>query len=158
MRTFRYQVFDESILMAHGTVLWCTCPLVWVVEVPVFVSHCYPLLNGNFHIIAFTGKCSISYYFRGKRVLLTHCRRNGLPTPTHKHTRYILEDSNFDFRYVRLCDLNIYEMLRFRYSLRKVVELFVNSVLWRLIWVCTVCQLPFKGPQTTTGKQEFCKF
>ena len=38
------------------------------------------------------------------------------------HPHYILEKSNFNFKYVRLCDLDI---------------------LFRLLWVCTVCQLPF---------------
>ena len=59
---------------------------------------------------------------------------------------YILEDSNFDFRYVRLC-------MWFKYSSRKkwfnylqIVETLIRrSALWRLIWVCTVCQLPFWG-------------
>ena len=43
---------------------------------------------------------------------LTHCRLNELPL-------YILEDSNYNFRHVRLCDL---DTLR-----EKIVELFANS-------------------------------
>ena len=35
------------------------------------------------------------------------------------HLYYILKDSNFDFRYVRLCDLDI--------PREKMVELFANS-------------------------------
>ena len=45
--------------------------------------------------------------------LLTHFRLNSLPT------HYIWEESNFDLRYTRLCDLDIPE--------EKMVELFANS-------------------------------
>ena len=32
-----------------------------------------------------------------------------------------------------------------------MAKLFANSVLWRLIWVCTVCQLPFYGSPDYNG-------
>ena len=63
---------------------------------------------------------------------LTHCRLNELP-----HT--ILEDSNFDFR---LCKLDIPRENWLNYS-QTVKTLIRRRVLRRLIWVCTVCQLPF---------------
>ena len=43
---------------------------------------------------------------------LTNCRLNELP-----HTQY-MEDSNFNFRYVRLCDIDIPK--------EKMVEVFAN--------------------------------
>ena len=55
---------------------------------------------------------------------------------------YILEDSNFDFRYARLCDLDILRQKRFNY-LQTVETLIRCHILQHLIWVCTVCQLPF---------------
>ena len=63
---------------------------------------------------------------------------------------YILEDSNFDLMYVRLCDIDI--------PGKKMVELFANSgdhdqtphsVASDL--VCTVCKVPFRIFQTTMG-------
>ena len=72
-------------------------------------------------------------------IALAHFRLNKLPT------LYILED--FNFRNVRLCDLDIFR--------KKMAKLFANSVdlirchiLWHLIRVCTVCQLSFWGLQT----------
>ena len=59
---------------------------------------------------------------------------------THPH--YILEDSNFDFRYVRLCDLVILREKWFNY-LQTVNTPIRCRILWRLIWVCTVCQWSF---------------
>ena len=53
--------------------------------------------------------------------------RNGL---THCTPNNILEDSNLDFRNVRLCH---------------------SDILRRLIWVCTVCQLPFLGSPDYNG-------
>ena len=53
---------------------------------------------------------------------------------------YILEASNFDFRYVRLCALEIPKE-KFLNWLQTVGTLIRCRVLQRLIWVCTVCQL-----------------
>ena len=52
----------------------------------------------------------------------------------------IYEESNLNFSYVRLCDLDI--------PIEKMAELFANSgdpdlMLQHLMCVCTVCQLPF---------------
>ena len=57
---------------------------------------------------------------------------------------YILEDSNFDFRYVRLCDLDIPRENWLNYW--QTVETLIRCrILQHLIWVCTVCQVPFWG-------------
>ena len=63
---------------------------------------------------------------------------------------YILEDSNFDFRYVRLCDLDIPREKWLNY-LQTVETMIRRRVLRRLIWVCTVCQSPFKGSPDYNG-------
>ena len=52
----------------------------------------------------------------------------------------ILEDPNFDFRYIRLCDLDIPRE-----------NWLTICILQCLIWVCTVCQLPFKGSPDYNG-------
>ena len=54
---------------------------------------------------------------------------------------YILEESVFDSRYVRLYDIDIYKKDRLTY-LQTVETLIRRRVLRRMIWVCTVCQLP----------------
>ena len=65
---------------------------------------------------------------------------------------YILEESNFNFRYIQLWDLHIprekwlnylqtVETLIKRRVLRHLIWVW-SCVLWHLIWVCTVCQLP----------------
>ena len=59
------------------------------------------------------------------------------PTPTPQH--YILEDTNFDFRYVRPCDLDI-PREKWLNCLQTVETLIRGHILWPLIWVCTVCQ------------------
>ena len=46
---------------------------------------------------------------------LTDCRLHELP----HIPPYMYEDSNFDFRYVRLCDLGVHR--------KKMVELFANN-------------------------------
>ena len=55
-----------------------------------------------------------------------------------------MEDSNFDFRYVRLCDLDILREKCLNY-LQTVETLVRCCILWFLIRVCTACQLPFYG-------------
>ena len=68
---------------------------------------------------------------------LTHCRLNELTYSIH-----IFEESNFDFRYVRLYDVDIPKGKWLNY-LQTVETLIRRRVLRRLIWVCTVCQLSF---------------
>ena len=53
---------------------------------------------------------------------------------------YILEDSNF--KYVRLCDLDIPKEKWLLY-LQTVETQISGCILRGLIWVCTFCQLPF---------------
>ena len=53
-----------------------------------------------------------------------------------------MEDSTFDFRYVRLCDLHIPGEKRLNY-LQTVETLIRQNVARHLIGVCIVCQLPF---------------
>ena len=65
-------------------------------------------------------------------------------------SHYILEDSNFSFRYVRLSDLDIPGEKWLNY-LQTVATLIRRCILRRLIWVCTVCQLPFQGSPDYTG-------
>ena len=69
---------------------------------------------------------------------LTHFRQN--KPPPH----YILEDLNFSFRDVRLCDLDI-PREKWLICLQTVETLIRCLILLHLIWVCAVCQLPFFG-------------
>ena len=64
---------------------------------------------------------------------LSHCIRNRL---------YILEESNFNFRYTRLWNLHILREKWLNY-LQTVETLIRHRVLQRLIWICTVCQVLF---------------
>ena len=57
-----------------------------------------------------------------------------------------MEDSNFDFRYVRLYDLDIPREKLLQY-LKTVKTLIRCHILQHLIWVCTVYS--FRGVQTT---------
>ena len=52
----------------------------------------------------------------------------------------MLGDSNFDFRYVSLGDLDIPREKSLNY-LQTVKPLIRRRVLRRLIWVCTICQI-----------------
>ena len=53
-----------------------------------------------------------------------------------------MEDSNFNFRYSCLGDLHIPREKWLNY-LQTVETLIKCHILQHLIWVCTVCQLPF---------------
>ena len=53
-------------------------------------------------------------------------------------------ESIFDFRYVRLYDVDIPKEKRCKY-LQTVETRIRRRVLRRLIWICTVCQLPVYG-------------
>ena len=67
------------------------------------------------------------------------------PTPhPHPHPHYIFEDSNFDFRYVMLCDLDI--------PIEKIVDLFGDPDQ-RGVWSGSAlfANYPFKSLQTTMG-------
>ena len=55
---------------------------------------------------------------------------------------YILEESNFNFRYVQIWDLDIPRQ-KWLNCLQTVEILFWCHVLQHLIWVCTVCQFLF---------------
>ena len=63
---------------------------------------------------------------------------------------YILEVSNFNFRYSRLWNLHIPKEKWLTY-LQTVETLIRRRILRRLIWVCTVCQLPFYGSPDYKG-------
>ena len=65
--------------------------------------------------------------------LVVTFRLNKLPS------HYILDESNLNFRYVSLCalDTSREKMLNFLQTMETLIK--------RLIWVCTVCQLPFCG-------------
>ena len=58
------------------------------------------------------------------------------------HSHYVLEDSNFDFWEIRLCDLDI---LREKWlDCLQTVEMLIRChILQQLIWVCNVCEEPF---------------
>ena len=62
----------------------------------------------------------------------------------------ILEESMFNFRYVQLYDLDI-PREKWLNCLQTVEILIRRRLLWRLIWVCTVCQLPFYGSPNYNG-------
>ena len=55
---------------------------------------------------------------------------------------FILEKSNFKFRYVKLCDLDITSENWLSY-LQTLDTLIKSCTLWCLIWICTVCKFPF---------------
>ena len=76
--------------------------------------------------------------------VLTHCILNRL-----SHTN-ILEESNFNFRYIRLWNLNIPREKWLNY-LQTVTTLIRCRILRHLIWVCTVCQLPFYKSSDYSG-------
>ena len=73
--------------------------------------------------------------------VFTHFRQDKLS----KHN--ILEETNFNFRYARLCNLDIHreKWLNCLQTLETLID------LQHLIWVCTVCQLPFWGLHTKMG-------
>ena len=61
------------------------------------------------------------------------------------------KDSNFDFEYVRLCNLDNLREKWLNY-LQTVETLIIHCILLHLIRVCTVCQFPFlRGLQTKNG-------
>ena len=62
----------------------------------------------------------------------------------------MLGESNFNFRYVRLWYLHIPREKWLNY-LQTVETLIRRRVLWGLIWVCTVCHLPFYGSPDCNG-------
>ena len=62
----------------------------------------------------------------------------------------ILERYNFNFRYIRLWDLHIPREKWLNY-LQTVETLIRHRILRHLIWVCTVCQLPFYGSLNYNG-------
>ena len=66
------------------------------------------------------------------------------------HPHYILEESNFNFRYIWLSDLHIPREKWLNY-LQTVETLIRRRILRRLIWVCTVWQLPFYGSPDYNG-------
>ena len=68
-------------------------------------------------------------------LLLTHLKLNKL-----FHTIRVLEESIFDFRYVKLYDVDIPEEKWLNY-LQTVETKIRCHILWHLIWVCTVCHL-----------------
>ena len=63
---------------------------------------------------------------------------------------YILEESNFNFRYIRRWDLHIPREKWINY-LQTVETLIRRRILRHLIWVCTDCQLPFYGSPDYNG-------
>ena len=70
---------------------------------------------------------------------------------------YILEESNFNFRYVRLWDLHIprEKWLNCLQTVEILIRLIRRRILRRLIWVCTVCQLPFYRSPDYNGLRHF---
>ena len=67
--------------------------------------------------------------------------------------QYILEESNFNFRYTRLWDLHIPREKWLNYL--QTVETLIRRHVRHLIWVCTVCQLPFYGPPDYNGLKSY---
>ena len=67
---------------------------------------------------------------------------------SYLNTPRILEESNFNFRYVRLWDLHISREKWLNY-LQTVDTLIRCQIQGHLIWVCTVCQLSIYGSPTT---------
>ena len=105
-----------------------------------FYSECWALI---FHcqmewIILFIPGSYLPESSSSFLVLLTHFGLNKLPL------HYILKESNFNFRYARLCDLYIPrdKWLNYLQTLETLIRL---GILWHLIRVCTVCHLPFWG-------------
>ena len=74
---------------------------------------------------------------------------------TLPHYMYILEESNFNFRYIQLLDLHI-PREKWLIYLRTLETLIRHCILRHLIWVCTVCQLPFYGSPNYNGLMTPC--
>ena len=55
---------------------------------------------------------------------------------------YILEEFDFNFKHVRLSDLNSSREKWLNYMQKEETLLTRCHILQCLIWVCTVCQLP----------------
>ena len=68
---------------------------------------------------------------------------------------YILKESNFNIRYVRLCDLHIRTEIRLKY-LQTVETLIRYRDVRRLIWVCTVCQLQWDKNANEPRRLDMC--
>ena len=88
------------------------------------------------------------------KVLIRLCRSLSildLTVPELNLPHYILEESNFNFRYVRLCDWDIPREKWLNYL--QTVETLIRCRI--LIWVCTVCRLPFYGSPDYNGKGLF---
>ena len=71
---------------------------------------------------------------------------------------YIFEESIFDFRYIRLYNIDILKEKWLNY-LQTVETVIRRRVPRRLIWVCTVYQLPvyhtgYRDTTNTTGYNE----
>ena len=101
------------------------------------------------------GSCRVQSVYLTTRLLgrlspLTHCILNRL-----SHT--ILEESNFNFRYVQLWDLHIPREKWLNY-LQTAETLIRRRVLRRLIWVCTVYQLPFYGSPDYNALTSACAY
>ena len=77
-------------------------------------------------------KINMSPSYRLGDIMTTHVRSSIKTCP----------GINFDFRYVRLDDLDV-PTEKLLNCLQTVETLIRCRILWHLIWVCTVCQLPF---------------
>ena len=82
-------------------------------------------------------------------IYLTHFR-----LILYSRTHYLLEESYINFKYVRLCDLDI-PREKWLNCLQTVETLIRCCILQHLIWVCTVCQLQTKMDLRLTYSKMF---
>ena len=110
-------------------VVFCCCFFFFV-----FIFHWFCPRLSFFWCPEWRGCTSKFYNFLGLFIYIF----NLLQTPPH----YTLEESNFNFRYVWLWEWDILRVKWLNY--RQTVEnLIRRRRTRRLIWVCTVCELPF---------------
>ena len=79
-------------------------------------------------VLLFSSGCQCLSYYHNDLI-------DWINSPAH----YIMEESIFDFRYVSIYDVDSLKEKWLNY-LQTVETLIRGRVLWRLIWVCTVCQ------------------
>ena len=79
-----------------------------------------------------------------KKIFCLFLLENMLYVLIKTHPQYLLEESNFNFRFSRLWDIDIPGEKWINY-LQTMETLIRCRILQCLICVCTVCLLPFKG-------------
>ena len=130
MHTWHIIITDVSLLNQVNISFWCRCPS-WV-DVLLILNSSSPLCLCMHTDVALTS-CMLK--------LITCFRLNEF------FPHYILEELNFNLRYVRLRGFDIPSKKWINYL--QTVETLI--ILWSLIWVFTICQLHFWGSPVLNG-------